>query len=90
MRKELTHAQGIEILKKSLPYPEQIKDIEEAENGLLYFTWRFDRYKVDLVYLGVEMVSNNILYGNDASILMTHLIRVSMITMGLIHYAKSV
>lgn len=71
----LTTGKAIELLIKSLPYPEQITNIETEKQNSIYFTWRRSKYKLDLTYCRVEMVNGRLLEGNDTSLLMSHLLK---------------
>jgi hypothetical protein len=66
---------AIELLNRSLPYPDQMKDFDLEKDGAIYFTWRQVRYKLDLNYCRVEESEGSFLTGTDASILMGHLLK---------------
>ena len=36
----------MELIIKAMPYSEQIKEIELTKEGVVYFTWRDDKFKV--------------------------------------------
>jgi len=69
------HGQAIEIMNNAIPYAKQIKDIDLQHKDCIYFNWRSSRYKLDLDYSSVMAVDGCLLMGNDASILMSELIR---------------
>jgi hypothetical protein len=71
----ITQGQGIELLQKSLPYPEQLGNYYLEKEGVIYFDYRAIRYKLDLEYLSVMKSSGCILEGNDTCLLMEHLIK---------------
>lgn len=66
-----TKEEGIELLNKALPYPGQMKNIDLKKENAIYFDWRNQRYRLDFEYCRVDSCRNGLLYGDDASILMT-------------------
>jgi hypothetical protein len=73
-----TKGKGIELLNRALPYPEQMKNIDLDKEDAIYFTWRSSRYKLDLCYCRIDMVNGCLLEGNDASILMTQVLKAQL------------
>lgn len=73
-----TQAKGVELLYRSLPYPEQIKNIDFSKTSSIRFTWRGERYKFDLEYCTIELVKNGMLLGDNASLLMTQCIEFQL------------
>ncbi len=73
-----TKGKGVELLNKSLPYPEQMKDIDLDKEDVIYFTWRSLRYKLDLCYCRVDVVDGCLLKGEDIAILMTQCLKVRL------------
>jgi hypothetical protein len=70
-----TKGKAIELLNNSLPYPEQIKNIDLDIQDAIYFDWRSARYKLCLQFCCIDMSEGCFLNGNDASILMTQLLK---------------
>ena len=70
-----TKGMGVELLKISLPYPEQMKNIDLEKEDAIYFDWRFSRYKLDLRFCQIDRVNNGVLEGDDCSILMRQLLK---------------
>lgn len=70
-----TKGKGMELLLKSLPYPEQIKDIDLDKENAIYFSWRSQRYRLDLEICRVDRSNDSVLEGDDASLLMTQLLK---------------
>lgn len=68
-------AKGIELLTRSLPYPEQIKNIDLDRENAIFFDWRSQRYKLDLQFCRVERSAGMVLEGDDCSILMTQCLK---------------
>lgn len=66
----------MEIMMKSIPYPDQIMEIDSAEANVVRFTWRSRRYRVSgsTAKLFVETVRDIFLEGSDISILMQALL----------------
>ncbi len=62
-----TKGKAIELLNKALPYPEQMIDIDLEKDRSVYFTWRSQRYKLELEYCMVMRSNGSILEGDDAS-----------------------
>lgn len=58
----------IELIICSLPYPDQMRDIEIALDYVA-FTWRGVRYRITETF-GVDEVRNGLLIGSDTAILM--------------------
>tara|TARA_R110000822_G_scaffold238943_2_gene368910 strand:+ start:311 stop:556 length:246 start_codon:yes stop_codon:yes gene_type:complete len=73
-----TKGKGIELLNKALPYPEQMKNIDLDKENAIYFEWRSDKYKLDLQFCSVDRSNCGMLEGNDASILMTKLLKMQL------------
>jgi hypothetical protein len=71
----ITKDQLIELLFKSVPYPNQIKNIDTATEDAVYFTWRSSRYKATCNPLSVMKLDVGCLVGDDASILMTQCLK---------------
>ncbi len=69
----MNNGERMETVLKSLPYADQIRDIDMSKDDEIRFTWRGARYKVadDLF---VEEVGNGVLIGSDLSILMRALL----------------
>ena len=70
-----TQGKGIELLLKSLPYPEQMKNIALEREDAIYFDWRSARYKLDLQFCIIYKLVDTCLEGDDASILMTQCLK---------------
>lgn len=70
---------AIELLNNSLPYPEQMKNIDLDKEDSVYFDWRSSRYKLELQFAVIYMVDGMCLEGNDASLLMSRLIQLAII-----------
>jgi len=66
---------GIELLNRSLPYPEQMKNIDLDKDGAIYFDWRSGRYKLDLQFCRVDKSDGCTLLGDDASLLMSQCLK---------------
>ena len=65
----------IELIISTLPYPQQITDIEfEEKMGGIRFTWRSSRYRIS-ENRSVEQCENSMLSGSDNAILLEHLIK---------------
>jgi len=63
----------LELVITSLPYPEQIKDIDVSEPDAIRFTWRGDRFRVSNT-THVEQVDRGCLCGSNIAILLRRLI----------------
>lgn len=74
---KITTEIGIELLYASLPYPEQIRELDLSSESAIYFKWRFNKYKFDLSMLSIDAVDGMMLVGNDTAILMTELIKLT-------------
>lgn len=59
----------LQVVISSIPYPQQMKDIDLSEPDAVLFTWRGSTYRVSKS-LGAEVCENGFLVGNDAAILM--------------------
>lgn len=70
-----TQGIAIELLNNSIPYPQQMKEIDFSVPNSIYFTWRSQRYKLDFHYCRVDKVNGSMLEGDDCSILMTQLLK---------------
>ncbi len=70
-----TQGQAIEIMNNAIPLPKQIKDIDLSHPDCIYFTWRSNRYKLELYACSVWVVDGAMLRGDDASILMSDLLK---------------
>lgn len=70
---------AIEYLISSIPYPNQIRDIDLSYAPAVYFTWRSGRYKVELSTGSVDRVEGQCLIGDDLSILMRRLLEIETI-----------
>lgn len=73
-----TQGKGIELLNRSLPYPEQMKNIDLKYEDAIYFDWRSARYKFELRFCSVMKLEGQILVGDDASMLMTQLLKAQI------------
>lgn len=71
---------ALDLLLKSLPYPEQVKDLEIKNDKAIYFTWRSCRYKFELSPVMVMVVVSNgcVLEGRDSSLLIEHFIKTNI------------
>ena len=65
----------LELVLKALPYPHQITDIDLSQSGVLRFTWRGARYRVD-ERLDVDETDGVVLCGSDAAILMRRVLQL--------------
>lgn len=75
----MNKGKAIELLNKTLPYPEQIKDIDLDIPGAIYFEWRGSRYKFCLVYLNFHKSDGAFIEGDNTSILMNALLNKTRI-----------
>ncbi len=69
------HAQAVEILSNCIPYFNQVKSIDFSDPTVMRFTWRLVKYKLDLECGLVEEVYGHLLQTNNATTLMTALIK---------------
>lgn len=76
-----TQGKGIELLNRSLPYPEQMKNFDLSNEGSIYFDWRSQRYKLDLQFCRVDRSNGQFLEGDDSSILMTQCLKSQLINL---------
>ncbi len=75
-----TKDKGIEIINNAFPYPNQISDWDtKTKVDAIYFTWRGNRFKLDLGYASVSESDGHMLRGTDLSILAEALIKRAMI-----------
>lgn len=71
-----TKEQAIEIITKALPYPEHITDWDfSSSEDSVRFTWRGNRFRVDLEYERAEEVKGIMLEGGDLAICVSELIK---------------
>ena len=70
-----TKGKAVELLNKSLPYPEHMGNIDLDKENVLHFDWRSARYVLDMQFCDVMESKEGMLFGNDASILMTKLLK---------------
>ena len=70
-----TKEKGFELLYRSIPYPDQIRNIDVSIDNVIYFEWRSQKYKLDFQFCTVEKCTGVILVGDDCSILMTRCLR---------------
>lgn len=76
---KLTQGRGIEILMMSLPFANQIKNIEfDKEVDCIYFHWRGNNFRYSLLTNEVEIHEDSILRRNDFTMLMNALLKVSI------------
>lgn len=66
---------GMKMLMDTLPYPDQIDDIDLSKENSIYFKWRSARYKFGLLHCSVEKVDGIFLHGDDCSTLMEAMLR---------------
>jgi len=71
----ITKGQAIELLNVSIPYPDQMKNFDFDKDGVIYFEWRRNRYRLELQFCRIEKSEGCILIGDDCSMLMTHLLK---------------
>jgi len=69
-----SQGKGVELIMKSIPYSNQITNIDLSHEKAIYFTWRSGNYKFDLHSCRVETVDGVLLVGDDKAILMTQLL----------------
>ena len=77
----MTKEKLVELIYKSLPYSEQIKELDfTSESDAIRFDWRGNRFRVaDTLF--VEEANNGTLAGSDLAIVIGELLkRVSMVT----------
>lgn len=72
----MTDTEILERVVARLPLPQQITHIEFPSPTEVRFTWRSARYRVS-EHLNVEEVSNGLLSGTDAAILMSALLKTN-------------
>jgi len=65
-----TKEKGIELLYRSMPYPDQIRNLDLTKNDAIYFGWRSSRYRLDLQFCSVMQSDGIMLKGDDCSILL--------------------
>lgn len=72
-----TKEQALELVVKSIPYPEHIKDWDlSSEETSIRFTWRTEnRFRFDFKYMSVEEVGNGVLSGTNITILLRELLK---------------
>ncbi len=63
----------LELIIRSLPYPDQIRDIQMEDNAVR-FVWRSQHFRVT-TNLHAEQIGSGVLIGDDASILLRVLLQ---------------
>jgi hypothetical protein len=71
----MTQGEGMELLLRSIPYSNQISDIDLTNEKAIYFTWRYDRFKFDLESGRIDEHKEGCLYGTNLAMLMSALIK---------------
>ncbi len=71
----MNNSELIECIIKAVPYPDQIKAIDQTEEGAARFTWRGDTFRVSKSGM-VETVDGSCLVGDNKSLLMERLIQL--------------
>jgi hypothetical protein len=66
---------GIELMYRSIPYANQIKDIDLSKDNSIYFTWRGTRFKIELQFCSVMTIDGCIAAGSNDAILMSQLLK---------------
>ena len=67
---------AMEVVLKAIPYPEHLSDFDfTSEKTAIIFTWRHNRFRLDIEYISVEEVGNGVLSGSNMSILLQELIK---------------
>jgi hypothetical protein len=73
-----TQDQAVELLKRSLPYPEQIQNIDRSVANCIYFKWRSASYQFNFKFPRVDKIEGIFARGDDASMLMNHCIKLTL------------
>lgn len=63
---------------KSLPYSNQIENLEIESSSAIRFDWRGNRYRVSS-HLSVEMVDGSLLHSNDHTMLIETIINKTQV-----------
>jgi hypothetical protein len=68
----------LELLLRTLPFPEQMKKIDTTTNGVAWiaFDWRGDRYRIS-TDLRVEQLDDALVESNKTTLLMEKLLKLS-------------
>lgn len=70
----MTNIQILEKVIKTIPYPDQIENIDLNNQGSIRFDWRGIRFRVSDSFM-VEEVNGGMLSGSVSAILFQHLLR---------------
>lgn len=70
----MKNSDTLNLVIKTLPYPDQIKDVDMSMTDQLRFTWRGDRFRVSDA-LFVEEVDSKFLVGSNTSLLLQRMLR---------------
>lgn len=70
----MTQAKLIELIYKSMPYSEQITDLDLHNSNMLYFTWRGATFRVTM-NLSVDEVYESIISRTRTTILIEQLLK---------------
>ena len=68
--------QLVEIIYSSLPYSNQIENLDLSESDAVRFKWRGNKFRISQSLM-VEEVGNRVLIGSDISILLEKLIKLT-------------
>ena len=68
--------QLVEIIYSSLPYSNEIENLDLSESDAVRFKWRGNKFRVSQSLM-VEEVGNGVLIGSDISILLEKLIKLT-------------
>lgn len=70
----MNNSQIFEIVLSAIPYANQINDIDFTQEGVIRFSWRSSRYRVD-ENLHVEEIEGSFLTGTDKAMLFRELLK---------------
>jgi len=70
----MNNSEIFELVLNSIPYPNQINDIDFTDEGAIRFNWRQTRYRIDN-NLNAEEVDEGMLAGTDKAMLFSALLK---------------
>lgn len=76
-----SQSKGVELLFKSIPYSDQIKDIKLGIETAIYFEWKKTKYKLEWNNLSVYSLDKEIghvLIKDECSILIEHCLKLTL------------
>lgn len=72
-----TKEEALEVLIKSIPYSDQLSDLDLSRDNEIMFNWRINtRFVLNLESGYVQEVGDGILIGSDIAILISHIIKI--------------